>query len=147
MSDSDKHPESKPDPTAHLDQYKWKPGQSGNPKGRPKKRLISDALRAKLEVELGEGETLADLIASRIVDMIKSEDDPKAFTQLFKEIVDRTEGRPAQKIEVNPNDDGNFEIVLSGKPTEIVTRQPDEDEKTPDTPNGSDPGPADGNDL
>lgn len=28
---------------------RWKPGQSGNPKGRPKKRLITDILR-----ELGE---------------------------------------------------------------------------------------------
>src|SRR6201987_3278571 len=33
----------------HLAQYKFQPGQSGNPAGRPKKLPITDAIRAELE--------------------------------------------------------------------------------------------------
>lgn len=36
---------------AHLEPYKWVPGQSGNPKGRPKGKTLEETIRARLMEE------------------------------------------------------------------------------------------------
>jgi len=53
----------------------WKPGQSGNPAGRPLgTRYISEILREKLLEETAEGKTHAELIAEALIELAK---DPK----------------------------------------------------------------------
>jgi len=70
---------------------RWKPGQSGNPKGRPpNKKYISEALRELLE---SDPELLKELIKA-ITGKAKKGDVPA-----FKEISDRVEGKVADKIE------------------------------------------------
>ncbi len=73
----------------------FKPGQSGNPAGRPKKALLSDALRRQLAIaapgmpERTQAETIAAaLIAEAIAGNV----------QAIREVGDRTEGKPAQAI-------------------------------------------------
>ncbi len=73
----------------------FKPGQSGNPAGRPKKALLSDALRRQLAIaapgmpERTQAEAIASaLIAEAILGNVAA----------IREVGDRSEGKPAQAI-------------------------------------------------
>jgi hypothetical protein len=75
-------------------EHQWKPGQSGNPGGRPKGLSITAALRTLLEKE-HNGKTLAEILADRwMKDALEGK-----FPHL-KELLDRTEGRPEERHEV-----------------------------------------------
>jgi hypothetical protein len=80
----------KPPPEA----YRWKPGQSGNPGGRPRVESITAKLRRVLEQEHG-GKAIADLVAERIVKEALSGKFPFA-----KELLDRLEGRVAETHDI-----------------------------------------------
>jgi hypothetical protein len=80
----------KPPPEA----YRWKPGQSGNPGGRPRGESITAKLRRVLEQEHG-GKAIADLVAERIVKEALSGKFPFA-----KELLDRVEGRVTETHEI-----------------------------------------------
>tara|TARA_B100001123_G_scaffold199096_1_gene226374 strand:- start:430 stop:867 length:438 start_codon:yes stop_codon:yes gene_type:complete len=80
----------------------WKKGQSGNPKGRPKGRTLTDRLLKRLEQEGGE-------IADLLVDAWIREAKRGRFPQL-KEILDRTEGKVAEKRELTGADGGPIEV-------------------------------------
>jgi hypothetical protein len=84
----------KPPPVA----TRWKPGQSGNPGGRPKGESIVSLLRKVLEQE-HNGKALKELVAERIVKEALS--GKHAFV---KEMLDRLEGPVGQthKVEVGP---------------------------------------------
>jgi hypothetical protein len=73
----------------------FKPGQSGNPNGRPKKALLSDALRRQLAIAApGMSEkTQAEAIAAALISEAIAGNVVAA-----REIGDRTEGKPAQAI-------------------------------------------------
>jgi len=78
---------------------RFQPGQSGNPLGRPKWKILSDAYRAKL-AELVPGDKLGRNFAEAIADA--------AFAAALEgqigaiqEIADRTEGKSAQAISVS----------------------------------------------
>ena len=76
--------------------YRFKPGQSGNPGGRPKRKRITEALMDALETLVKAGDkTAAEAVA---VAMIRKaiKGDVKAATF----IADRTEGKPAQTVKV-----------------------------------------------
>ena len=86
-------------------EQKWKPGQSGNPGGRPKKNPITECYRAHLEeplphalrisLKLPKGTTWTDaLTMAQLLLAIKGN------TQAAKEITDRVEGKVAQQAEV-----------------------------------------------
>ena len=81
---------------------RWKKGQaSPNPGGRPKSRLLSEALRTRLaEVKPGDptGRTYAEVVAQNLVEIACSEG-PGAV-HAANEIGDRIEGRSRQSIEV-----------------------------------------------
>lgn len=81
---------------------RWKKGQpSPNPGGRPKSRLLSEALRNRLaEVKPDDpaGRTFAEAIAENLVRIACSEG-PSAV-HAANEIADRIEGRSRQSIEV-----------------------------------------------
>jgi hypothetical protein len=80
---------------------RWKKGQpSPNPGGRPKSRLLSEALRTKLaEVKPGDqaGRTYAEVVAENLIEIACSEG-PGAV-HAASEIADRLEGRSRQSIE------------------------------------------------
>jgi hypothetical protein len=76
----------------------FKPGESGNPKGRPKSVTLSEALRAQLgQVMPGEEEkTYAEKIA-----LVLCEEASKGNVGAAKEIADRTEGKLRQSLDVD----------------------------------------------
>jgi len=82
---------------------RWKKGQrSPNPGGRPKTRLLSEALRSRLgELKPGdpEGRTFAQVVAYNLIN-VASSSGPGAVTAAG-EIADRLEGRPTQQLDFN----------------------------------------------
>jgi hypothetical protein len=80
----------------------FRKGVSGNPGGRPKSRVLSEALRNRLgEVKPGDPEkrTWAEVIASNLVEIACGEG-PGAV-HAANEIADRIEGRPAQHLQIS----------------------------------------------
>lgn len=77
----------------------FKPGQSGNPGGRPKGLSITARLRALLEKgeingePIKGGQQVADLVAESIVKQAISGNAP-----LIKELLDRTEGKVPDRL-------------------------------------------------
>jgi hypothetical protein len=84
---------------SHLEPYQWKKGApSPNPAGRPKSRLVSEALKGRLaEVDPNDpkGRTRAELIAEKLEELALAGD-----VQAVKEIVNRIEGLPRQDLAV-----------------------------------------------
>jgi hypothetical protein len=82
---------------------RWKKGQpSPNPGGRPKSRLLSEALRTQLaEVKPDDpaGRTYAEVVAENLVEIACSEG-PGAV-HAASEIADRIEGRAPQSIAIS----------------------------------------------
>ncbi len=85
--------------------YQWVKGQSGNPAGRPKgSRNITSNLKELLEIELDTEDPVTGVTikasSSQIINsrLIRSalDGDVKAI----KEIYDRIEGRPNQKLDI-----------------------------------------------
>jgi hypothetical protein len=75
----------------------WKPGQSGNPSGRPKKKLVDEMLAELLEAQ---DSAAARRIAEKL--LARAEENDKA-AQL---VAERTQGKPSQKVEVTGADGG-----------------------------------------
>jgi hypothetical protein len=81
---------------------RWKKGgPSPNPGGRPRTKMLSDALRSKLgEHKPGDpdGRTYAEVVAANLVELACSQG--RNAVAAISEIVDRTEGRARQSIEI-----------------------------------------------
>ena len=80
---------------------RWRKGTSGNPGGRPRSRLVSEALRTRLaEVKPNDpaGRTYAEVVAANLVEFACTEG-PGAV-HAASEIADRLQGRARQSIEV-----------------------------------------------
>ena len=77
---------------------RWKPGQSGNPKGRPKSITFSEACRKALAEAEGD-ETVAEVLAKAAIEFAR-----KGSAQHLKEINDRVEGKARQPIDVSVTD-------------------------------------------
>jgi hypothetical protein len=78
---------------------RWKPGQSGNPAGRPKSVTLSEAYRIALAQPFPgdpQGRTYAEIIAEKLVMNAATGEVSSA-----REIADRTEGRPKQMLDVD----------------------------------------------
>jgi len=74
----------------------WKPGQSGNPGGRPKKKLIDEALEELLATN---DSALAFLIASKLVARAKRGD-----IRAIQLVMERVQGKPKAKMELSGPD-------------------------------------------
>ena len=97
---TDKHRESSEGADKRLSNLKpFKPGQSGNPAGRPKSITLSEAFRRQLSQPMPddpEGRTFAEVIAERMCVAASGGDVSAA-----REIADRTEGKPRQSVDVD----------------------------------------------
>ena len=82
-----------------LLKHRFQPGQSGNPCGRPKVKLVSQAIRARLASLVPDdplGRTYAEKVADAIVDKAM-----KGQVSALSEAVDRAEGKALQSVNVN----------------------------------------------
>ena len=80
----------------------WKPGQSGNPGGRPKTRLIDEALE---ELLLSNDSELALAIAKRLLARAK-----KGELRAIQLVAERVQGRPKRHLEVSGPDGRPLDI-------------------------------------
>jgi hypothetical protein len=83
---------------------RFKPGQSGNPGGRPKGTLLDKTLVELLEADGGRHYRA---IAEKLIAKAKSGD-----VRAARLIAERTEGRPKQKIDMNMGVDGSLDLSL-----------------------------------
>lgn len=78
--------------------HRYKPGESGNPGGRPRMGALARACRAMLERPVPgdrQGRTYAQQIAERLADLAL-----KGHTPSIRELADRAEGRAGQSLEI-----------------------------------------------
>jgi hypothetical protein len=82
---------------------RWKKGQaSPNPGGRPKSRLLSEALREQLgktKPDDPEGRSYAEVVAGNLIAIACSQN--HSAVTATAEIANRLEGRATQRLEVN----------------------------------------------
>jgi hypothetical protein len=83
----------------------WKPGQSGNPGGRPKARLIDQVLEEKL---LSKDSKLAAAIAQKLLDRANRGD-----LKAIQLIAERTQGKPKRQMELSGPDGGPLNIHMT----------------------------------
>jgi Family of unknown function (DUF5681) len=87
------------------------PGRSGNPAGRPKSAILSDALRREL-VETcpddEQGRPWAEVIADQLIAKAATGDVAAA-----KEIADRTEGKARQHVTLSYTEREKYEIAVA----------------------------------
>jgi Family of unknown function (DUF5681) len=95
-----------------LRAHTWKPGQSGNPGGRPKK--LTQPLEAFLARKDKSGKQYAQLLIEAMVKRAISRSDA-----LIKEIFDRVEGRIA-KAEETSAPRGNVIIMDIPHPPKVI---------------------------
>ena len=97
---------------AALKPHQWKPGQSGNPKGGPRKDVSITALVKKMlgeVVEGTDGKTHAQQVAEALVRGLKILDRTS-----IKQMLARIEGPIKQKIEIERPEPFTVEIVEEG---------------------------------
>jgi hypothetical protein len=84
-------------PIPNGEAHRFKPGQSGNPGGRPKTGALTRAFRDILERRVPDksGRTYAEAIAERLVDIAL-----KGYMPAVRELGDRAEGRAGQTLEI-----------------------------------------------
>jgi hypothetical protein len=91
--------------------YAFKPGQSGNPAGRPKSRTLSEAYRELLRQPLRDDptRTVADVVAAAMVQNAFAGDVAAA-----KELADRTQGKAKQGIDLTVGErvSGPLELAI-----------------------------------
>jgi hypothetical protein len=80
------NPEKPPEPN------RWKPGQSGNPKGRPKSKPITAALKALLDKD--DGKALKALAAVAVREALSGN------FRYAKEILERIDGKVVEPIDL-----------------------------------------------
>lgn len=96
---------SKPKKKLHpaLEANKWRPGQSGNPSGRPKKKPITEMFEQMLATD-------EDFASVRdAVKKVFFQKSGIAKVMLLKDMAERLEGKVAQPVEVN----GELTLTLS----------------------------------
>ena len=76
----------------------FRPGRSGNPKGRPSTRGLIEALRAAVAETVKDGRTVEQELAQTLVrEALHGRRKLTALAEIF----DRLEGRPKQQLDLN----------------------------------------------
>lgn len=93
---------------AHLAQYKFKAGESGNPGGRPRKKPITEMyeriLAKSKNRKLIEETVLKMVLGGRMSSVLQ-----------LREMAERTEGKVVQPVEMGGNVTVSLETVLEAK--------------------------------
>lgn len=88
--------------TENLRPKRWQKGESGNPQGYSRNRRLTDAIKRKLS-EPGREEQLADAWFEQALS--------GSYPHL-REILDRTEGKVASKVEVTNENDRDTGVLV-----------------------------------
>lgn len=79
----------------------WKPGESGNPKGRPVFSIVSK-IKAKLQgVPEGEREALVDVMIDEYIDNVRHPRVGGPDGVAMRDLIDRVDGKPKQHVAVS----------------------------------------------
>lgn len=101
--------QSDPRRADHILKYSWRPGQSGNPKGRKKGSVSLTAQYAKLLNAVcptdSKKRTWGEVIASEILSKAGTGD-----VRAASEVADRIEGKPMQRVKVEEVDADEVEL-------------------------------------
>ena len=94
----------------------WKPGQSGNPGGRPKRKPLTDAYSALLgqtvppeiarQLRISETSTYAEVVAMALL-----KEAVKGKVNAAAELADRVEGRVMERVQVSATGDPLGELL------------------------------------
>ncbi len=96
---TDKHRESSEGADKRLSNLKpFKPGQSGNPAGRPKSITLSEAIRLQLAKKVSDG---SDYTYAEAIAQVLCVAAVRGNVNAAREIADRTEGKPRQSVDVD----------------------------------------------
>jgi len=110
---------------------RWKKGASGNPGGRPRTRVLSEALRNRLaeaKPDDPEHRTWAEAIAANLIEIAASKS--ANAIAAANEVSDRAEGRPSQHLQIS-----DFQADLQSRSDEELkfhlanNRWPSDEEK------------------
>lgn len=102
----------------------WKPGESGNPSGRPKKRPISDRYNSiaetplsekrRLELGLWKGATYADALATRLFDA--AIDGNFRAAREIRQAIEGHSSEPSEAVQFEtPNMEGTLDKLFRGR--------------------------------
>jgi len=101
-------------PAAHLAPHQWRPGQSGNPSGRPKDqaRLLAAALRTVSEED----------VTAIFRSLIRMATAKRPSVKAAEVVLAYTLGKPTQTVELGAGDSAalSFVIVRRDDPTQLV---------------------------
>ena len=78
----------------------WKPGESGNPNGRPKSENARSEILRELSPVVDADQELsnAEIIANKVIELAK-----QGVQWAVREYYDRTDGKPHQSVDVTSN--------------------------------------------
>lgn len=98
--------------------YRWKPGESGNPGGRPRRRPISDCYAERAETALPEEERIKRGLARGATygDALAFDQFNAALngrTEAAREIREAIEGKAGQRMEIRESEKGPVSIRVT----------------------------------
>lgn len=107
---------------ARLEEHKWRPGQTGNAGGRPRKQPITDVLRKMLdEVVANDNKkrTYGQVLGEQLFILALK---GNRSLEAIREILDRVEGKAMQRNEVSGPDGGAVVFDTPGSREEVERR-------------------------
>lgn len=103
----------------------WKPGQSGNPSGRPKRKPITDALLAELDRAVRGGGTNAEKAAKHLVSLMFNKD-PRVALEASKLVLAYVEGMPSQSLTIDIRERARVLAEASGADADWLIKRAEE---------------------
>lgn len=82
--------------------HRWQPGESGNPKGRTRRKPITSVILAALNKPMyaNDRRTMAECFRDRLAQIILSGEDGHSIAA-FKMLLEYTEGKPQQSVTID----------------------------------------------